>query len=320
MGTLTLLFAAGSADREVLSDVLEGALDGGLLRTLQGYGDEEIPAEPGEFEHGELVDEDDFAEEFGDEFGEDFEEPPLALPAKGRMLLHVIDVLKRWLRECPEGPLELGQRAGEAIAPLVCCWSATVTHALASEPLTLAELDRAVPVLVYETVEEHVEAMERAGLAEAVSGDGETRYALTEWMRRGFAPIAAAARMELHHPEPDVAPPEALDVDAAFQLTLPLLWLPPEVSGTCRLDVRIPGGDDFAVGAMAEVAGGRIVSASPLLDEKPATLITGTPVQWLDTLVDPPSLQLGVSGDLTLVHWLLIGLHEVLFRDVEPDS
>ncbi len=37
------------------------------------------------------------------------------------------------------------QRAGNAIAPLVCCWSATVTHALASEPLTLAELDRAVP-------------------------------------------------------------------------------------------------------------------------------------------------------------------------------
>jgi hypothetical protein len=111
-------------------------------------------------------------------------------------------------------------------------------------------------------------------------------------MRRGFAPIAAAARMELHYPEPDVAPPEALDVDAAFQLTLPLLWLPPEVSGTCRLDVRIPGEGDFAVGAMAEVAEGRVVSSTPLLEEKPETLITGTPLQWLDTLVDPSSPQL----------------------------
>jgi DNA-binding HxlR family transcriptional regulator len=310
VGTLTLLYAAGSADREVLVDVLESALDGGLLRTLQAdAAEEESPPEGGEF-----VAEEDFED---DEPGE-LDEAPMVIAVKGRMLLHVIDVLKRWLRECPAGPLELGPRAGNAIAPLVCCWSATVTHALASEPLTLAELDRAVPILDRETVEEHVEAMERAGLAEAVNSDGETRYALTEWMRRGFAPIAAAARMELHYPEPDLAPPEALDVDAAFQLTLPLLWLPREVSGTCRLDVRIPGGTNFAVGAMAEVESGQIVSASPLLDEKFPTLITGTPVQWLDTLVHPPSLQLGVAGDLTLVHWLLIGLHETLFRDVAP--
>lgn len=315
MGTLTLLYAAGSADREVLVDVLEGALDGGLLRTLQA----DAAEKEGLPEGGGFADEEGFEEEeLGLEGGE-LEEPLLDVAGKGRMLLHVIDILKRWLGECPAGPLELGPRAGSAIAPLVCCWSATVTHALASEPLTLAELDRAVPILDRETVEEHVEAMERAGLAEAVSGEGETRYALTEWMRRGFAPIAAAARMELHHPEPDLAPPEALDVDAAFQLTLPLLWIPREVSGTCRLDVRIPGETGFAVGAMAEVENGQIVSASPLLDEKCPTLITGTPVQWLDTLVHPPSLQLGVAGDLTLVHWLLIGLHETLFRDVEPD-
>jgi DNA-binding HxlR family transcriptional regulator len=318
---LTLLYAAGSADREVLVDVLASALDGGLLLTLQSEAAEQGVPEAEEFEDLGELDDEYFEEEELELADGELGEPLLDMADKGRMLAHVIAVLKRWLRECPAGPLELGPRAGNAIAPLVCCWSATVTHALASEPLTLAELDRAVPILDRETVEEHVEAMERAGLAEAVSadGDGETRYALTEWMRRGFAPIAAAARMELHYPEPDLSPPEALDVDAAFQLVLPLLWLPAEVSGTCRLDVRIPSEDDFAVGAMAEVENGQIVSASPLLDETTPTLITGTPVQWLDTLADPPSLQLGVGGDLTLVHWLLSGLHEVLFRGVEAD-
>jgi hypothetical protein len=321
VGTLTLLFAAGSADREVLVNVLESAFDGGMLRALQTERAEEGLPEDDTFDDEEF----DPAELDDDELGEALLEVPLddssaapGAPGKGMALIHVIEVLKRWLGECPAGPLELGQQAGNAIAPLVCCWSATVTHALASEPLTLAELDRAVPGLDYDTVEEHVEAMERADLAEAVNGTGETRYALTEWMRRGFAPIAAAARMELHYPEPDVAPPEALDVDAAFQLVLPLLWLPPEVSGTCRLDVRIPGEGDFAVGAMAEVADSRVVSSTPLLEEKPETLITGTPLQWLDTLVDPPSPQLGVAGDLTLVHWLVVALHEVLFRDAAP--
>jgi hypothetical protein len=325
VGTLTLLFAAGSADRDVLVEVLESAFNGGMLRALQTERAEEDPLEDKAFDDEEFDPAELDPAELDDELGETLlEVPPNDSPAapgapgKGMALIQVIEVLKRWLDECPAGPLELGQQAGNAIAPLVCCWSATVTHALASEPLTLAELDRAVPLLDYDTVEEHVEAMERAGLAEAVGGDGETRYALTDWMRRGFAPIAAAARMELHYPEPDVAPPEALDVDAAFQLVLPLLWLPPEVSGTCRLDVRIPGEGDFAVGAMAEVADSRVVSSTPLLEEKPETLITGTPLQWLDTLVDPSSPQLGVAGDLTLVHWLVVALHEVLFRDVAP--
>jgi hypothetical protein len=302
VGTLTLLFAAGSADREVLLEMLQEALGGGLLRALE------------ENEFGE--DDSDVQQAHEDDFEAEGLDIPPWTRGKGGQLLYVIHSLKRWLRDRPAGPLELGPRAGHAIAPLVCSWSGTVTHALASEPLSLAALDRAVPILSCETVEEHLVAMAHAGQVEALTGDGETRYALTDWMRRGLAPIAAAARLELHHPEPDVAPPEALDVDAGFQLLLPLLRLPEDLRGACRLDVRFPGGGDFAVGAMAEFEGGRIVSSSPLLEERPHTLITGTPIQWLDTLAHPSSLQVGVSGDLDLVDRLLVGMHRTLFGDV----
>jgi hypothetical protein len=306
-GTLTLLFVAGSADRDVLLEMLESALQGGRL----GQQLDDDPAEETEEEEYE-PDEDDleYEEEEEEEVGPD---TPMRASSKGEQFHFVAAILERWLRNCPDGPLALGPKGAKAIAPLVCCWSATVTHALASEAMTLTELDSAVQVLSYDAVAEHVEAMERAGQVEALPGPGEARYALTEWMREGFAPIAAAARMELHYPEPDVAPPEALDVDAAFQLVLPLLRLPEELAGTCRLDVRVPGEPSFPVGAMAEIGNGRIVASSPLLDSDGSALITGTPVQWLDTLVDPPSLQLGVSGDFSLVHGMLIALHETLF-------
>lgn len=331
-GSLTLLFIAGSADRDLLLEMLEGALQGGRLGPLDREAAEGQPYEGYEDDlEDDEIEEDGFDEEDEEAYEDEFEDEDeldetaserlspinpdslMRASSKGEQFLFVASILERWLRNCPQGPLEFGPEGAEAIAPLVCCWSATVTHALASEPLTLAELDRAVQMLNYETVAEHVEAMERVGQVEPLPGPGETRYTLTDWMREGFAPIGAAARMEIHYPEPDVAPPEALDVDAAFQLVLPLLELPEELEGAYRLDVRVPGEPSFPVGAMAEVEGGRIVSASPLLDSNGDALITGTPVQWLDTLVDPSSLQLGVSGDLNLVNAMLIALHETLF-------
>lgn len=161
--------------------------------------------------------------------------------SKGAQALFVASILERWLRNCPDGPLRIGPSGGEAIASLVCCWSATVTHALAKQPLTLAELDRAVGILDYETAEEHVEAMARAGQVEALPGDGETRYAVTDWLREGIAPIAASARFERRYPEAGMAPPDILDVEAAFQLALPLLRLPADLRGSCRLGVQIEG-------------------------------------------------------------------------------
>jgi DNA-binding transcriptional ArsR family regulator len=300
--------------------MLEGALSGGML----GPPEDDFPENEEYEEYGEFEDDEDELDE--DEFGDD-EDPLVArdsdqfvgphtmmrTSSKGEQALFVGFTLERWLRNCPDGPLQLGPNAGDAIASLVCCWSATVTHALARQPLTLAELDRALDLLDYETVEEHVAAMERTGQVEAQPGDGETRYAVTDWLREGIAPLGAAARLERHYQEEGTAPPDILDVEAAFQLTLPLLKLPTELSGSCRLGVQIPGGPPLLAGATAQVEGGRVVSSSSLLDDNPATWVTGSPVDWLDSLVDPSSTRLKAAGNLNLVHGLLYGLHEKLF-------
>lgn len=287
--------------------MLEDALAGGLLRPPDG----------------DLSDEDEF--DFEDEVddveaseapGSDLVVGPhtqMRVSSKGEQMQFVGFTLERWLRNRPDGPLQLELEAAETIAAFVFCWSATVTHALAKEPLTLPDLHRTVEILSYETAKEHVEAMERTGLVKAQSSDGEARYAVTDWLREGIAPIVAATRLERHHPDEDTAPPDILDVEAAFQLALPLLKLPGDLSGACRLGVQMPGEEPLLVGATAQVEGGRVVSSSPLLDADPETWATGSPVDWLDTVVDPSADRLEVGGDTRLVRTLLDALHETLF-------
>jgi hypothetical protein len=336
-GTLTLLFAGGSTNREGLLELLEAALAGGRL-----------DSSPGALDEGELGEcEDEYEEEDDDDYDENDEEegdydddgeleegerlldtlPPVLLESQGLLdphagvratergveFLFVAAALERWLRRCPEGALEPGPGASAAIASLVCCWSATVTHALAGQPLTLPELHRAVGILDYETAEEHVAAMERTGQVALQPAGGETRYALTDWMREGISPIIAAARYECHYPEQDVAPPDVLDVAAPFQLSLPLLLLPPDLRGSCRLGVRIPHETRLMAGATAEVDRGRVLASSPLLEREPENWATGSPLDWMDTVVDPAAAGVELGGDEQLAVALLVSLHETLF-------
>lgn len=315
--------------------MLERAFRGGLL----GPADDDLPGEEVLERYGDQTEEHglgpgDHGEDELTEDADDFDDGPLALlegdrvsdseatyrtTAKGEQAFYVGSVLQRWLGNHPGRPLKVGPQSGETLASLICCWSATVTHALAREPLTLAELDRAVlPIENRETVEEHVEAMERAGHARALPGNGETRYALTDWMREGIAPLAAAARMEVRYPEPDVAPPDVLDVEAIFQLALPLLRLPPDLRGSCRLGVQIPGGPPLMAGATAEIDKGSVVRSSTLLEEDPETWATGTPLDWLDTLIDPGAARIKADGDTRLTDALLKSLHERLFTPAQP--
>lgn len=308
-GTLTLLFMTSEESREDLLDLLERALQGGLLGEVD---EAELEEHLEERERGherpaegpmERVDASQFVGPH----------TSMKTTSKGELFLAVGLVLERWLRNCPDGPLRIGPEGADPLAALVCCWSATVIHALADEPLTLAELDRAVGLLDYETTEEHLDALLRNGLAEAEDRDGETRYAPTEWLREGIAPLAAAARAETLFPEEDVHPPDILDVEASFQLTLPLLQLPPDLRGTCRLGVQIPGGPPLIAGATAQVDGGRVVTSTTLLEQEPETWATGTLRDWLDTLIDPTAGRVEAGGDVELAQVLLECLHEKLF-------
>jgi DNA-binding HxlR family transcriptional regulator len=296
-GTLTLLFAWGSTDRRH------------LLETLCGE-----EADDGLFD-------------FDDEPGLMETLPPVLRESRsgiaprsltksmdrGEELLFVTFTLERWLDNRPDGPLKLGPEGAAAIASLVRGWSVTIVHALAAEPLTLAELERSAGAVSHETVAEQVEAMERAGQIEALPGGGEARYALTDWGREGIAPIVAAVRYERHYPEDDVLPPDVFDVEAAFQMALPLLRLPPDPRGSCRLGVRIPGEEPLLVGATAQVDEGRVVSSSPLLDNEPEAWAAGSPLDWCETVVDPATARLTLGGDTRLAGNLLEALHERLF-------
>jgi DNA-binding HxlR family transcriptional regulator len=304
-GTLTLLFISTAASREELLELLELALRGGVIGAL-------VDVVPDEIE----------ADDYEDLEEEDLPEPdlpiglhtPMRATAKGAEMLFVGFTLERWLRNCPGGPLKIGFEATGAISTLVCSWSATVTHALAGQPLTLAELERDVVTLSPETLDEHLQAMVKTGMVEArPDSGGETRYAVTDWLREGVAPLSAAARMERRHLEKDTASPDILDVEAAFQLALPLVKLPSDLAGHCRLGVQIPGDGALMVGATVEVEAGRVISASPLLDEAAETFATGSPIDWLDTLVEPSAGRIKLGGDTGLAGALIDGLYEVLF-------
>ena len=341
-GTLTLAYMTSMAPPEKLVEVLERARYGGLMgpvpegmsrqQALEEYGDgldegfgedyDDFDDEPEDDGGGYEYEDEEFEEKDDDEGGvatldaeEGYDtEPVYRTSAKGAQIVYVAGILQRWLHARPAGALEIGAQGGGAVASLLCSWSATVVHALAREPLTLAELDAAVDAVPErEVVAEHVEAMRMVGQVEVLETGGETRYALTDWMREGIAPIAAAAWVEVHYPEEQMAPPDLLDVEAAFQLALPLLRLPSDLRGACRLGVQIPGGPPLMAGATVEVDRGAVVASTTLLEENPETFATGSPLDWLDTLVDPSAGKITLGGDTRLAGALIESLHERLF-------
>jgi hypothetical protein len=328
-GAVTLMFALGS-DREDALEILEAALGGGLLEAAE---DEYVDDEDEEYEDEE--EEYDLDEEEVDE-DENLLEllPPVLLESqaalrprsagspspKGIQFLFVVSALERWLRNCPSGAIDLTVDSGSAVATFACCWSATVTHALAALPLTLPELHRTVAILDYETVKEHVRAMESDELVESRTEAGETRYSLSEWAREGIAPLIAAARYEAHYPMTDVAPPDILDVEAAFQMALPPVILPPSLRGSCRLGVQVPGGEGLIAGATAEVGRGRVLSSSTLLERQPENWVAGSPLDWMEAVVDPSTERLSCGGDRELAGALIEGLHESLFGTKEDTA
>ncbi|HET6571337.1 MAG TPA: hypothetical protein VFG58_07610 [Solirubrobacterales bacterium] len=243
---------------------------------------------------------------------------PLRLTGKGEEMLFVTHMIERWLRRRPQGPLSLGIAAARALAPMVLSWSATLTHALAPGPQTSKELERTLAaVLDAEAVEGQLESMVDSGQAEALYGSGRApSYLLTDWGREAISPIVAAVRFELRHPDPGLLPPDVFDVEAAFQMALPLLRLPEQLRGTCRAGVRIPDEPEpLVAGATVEVAEGRVAASSPLLEQTAETWASGTPLEWCEAVVDPTAAGLDAGGDTGLVAGLVEALHERLFGE-----
>ncbi len=311
-GALTLLYIASPMKRDFLLTMLAEATTGVELLDAADVPD---PNDPVDLE----IIADPYLVEPADPDADpdapiDWDTNLRAAPA-GHELLFVAFVLERWLNNCPEGSIELGPEAGPPLSALLSGWSSTVMHALAAKPLTVAEATEAVGTLSYDVVEERIEDMENEGQLEALDGeDGEERFAVTEWLREGIAPLAAAARMEHRFPPGDTAPISALDVEATFLLTLPLLELPEELSGSCSLAVEL---DESVVpspaGVTVQVEEGQIASYEVGLDGKADSWAAASAGDWLDTVIEPEAKLVRSGGERRLPHRLLYELHQTLF-------
>jgi hypothetical protein len=134
-----------------------------------------------------------------------------------------------------------------------------------------------------------------------------------EWLRLAIAPLAAAARLELLLPPGETAPIAPADVEAAFLLALPLVELPEELHGSCRLTVRVPGRPPELAGVVVLVEEGELITISTDLTMDSPNFASAGPAAWIDTLIDPSVAAVDFSGDPQFAFRLLYGLHEALF-------
>ena len=237
------------------------------------------------------------------------------LTSPGRQLLFVIDVLERWLDNAPEAPLPLGGSAAKsAIKALADAWSTRVLRVLAAGPLCLTELDGVIGSLSYPALERRLAAMRLVGQVERRASNGRgTPYAVTRWLRQGVAPLAAAMRWERCHMAASTPAISRIDIEAAFLLALPLLLLPQDISGTCRMAVEVPNGEQALAGVIARIDQGAVDFCSTRLAGSADAWALGAPAAWLDAVIEPDPGRLELGGDGALARALVDGLHRALF-------
>jgi len=220
----------------------------------------------------------------------------------GRSLLTIGQTLERWLQEAPAGPISLGTTASKsATKALVEGWSTNIIRALAAKPLSLTDLNRLIPRISYPSLERRLGALRLADLVEPYPGEGRgTPYRATPWLRRAIVPLAAGAWWERRYL---ADPPQIgrLDVEAAFLLAIPLIELPADLNGKCRLSVEIQGGSSpvFA-GVLICVEEGKVVSCSSRLEGEAEGWASGTAASWMRRM-NGQDADLEVGGDAELV-------------------
>jgi DNA-binding HxlR family transcriptional regulator len=244
-----------------------------------------------------------------------------SLTTSGEQFLAVASVLERWLKGAPDGSIGLGDPpAKSVIKALVEGWNATIIRVLAARPLSLTELAKLMTNISYPTLERRLAAMRRTGQLQARRGGNGSRgtpYEVTPWLNRAAAPLVKAAAWEREWAAAQTKTLSRIDIEALFLLAIPLLDLPEEASGRCRLAVEMRSGPEAEyAGAMVTVESGRPVSWSSRLEGKSDAWVGGTPSSWLGWMNghrDRP-LELGGSGRLAR------GTAEALGHALSPAS
>lgn len=244
------------------------------------------------------------------------------LSEAGHGLSPVSAILERWLRDSPDGALDLGGSAARAaVKALTDSWSTAMLRALAVEPLTLTELDRVIPGLNYPSVERRLAAMRITGLIEALESEGRgTPYAVTDWARRAAAALVAAAHWERRHARQPTLAFGRTEIETIFLLATPLLHVPNEASGACRLALEVStAGDRRLAGTIVAIDEGRALSCTHRLDGEVDAWALGSATGWLELMArgDLDGLELG--GDSLLSRAVLDALHHTLLGSQRPD-
>jgi DNA-binding HxlR family transcriptional regulator len=234
----------------------------------------------------------------------------------GEDLLAVAAILERWLERAPEGPLTLGTSPAKcAVKALAEGWSTTILRALAASPLSLTELDHIIASLSYPSLERRIGAMRLADQVEARPSNGRgTPYAVTRWLRQGVGPLTSASRWERRHLSRRAPPIAPIDTEAAFLLAVPLLRLPSDLSGSCRMAMEIPNSRGrHLAGVVIEVREGKIDSCATRLRGEPNAWASGSIDAWLAALIEADSDRLELGGNGLLARTFLDSLHMALF-------
>jgi DNA-binding HxlR family transcriptional regulator len=236
------------------------------------------------------------------------------LASAGADLLTVARALEAWLARSPDGPVPLGSpQAKNLVKALAQGWSSSIVRALASRPLSLTELNRLISGLNYPSLERRLGALRATGMIEPCPSETRTTpYRASLWLRQAIAPLAAAARWERRHAAEETTGIGRIDVEAAFLLTLPMLDLPAELEGGCRLAVESRGADSNMTGVTLNFSGGRIESCVARLEGRADAGLCGTATAWIDAVEDADMDRLDIRGDRDLALAILEGLHGFL--------
>jgi DNA-binding HxlR family transcriptional regulator len=235
----------------------------------------------------------------------------------GRELASVADVVASWLDAFPgPAPIALGSGAAKsAIKALVEGWSTGMIWAIASDPLSLTELDSVIASVSYPSLERRLGAMRHEGLVEALPTQGRgTPYGVTDWMRRAVAPLVAAARWERRRVSEETARIGERDAQAALQLALPLLRLATAASGSCRLAVQVEDDGKAALaGVVASIRGGVAEACDMRLESAADSWAVGSPEAWFAGVIAGEPGDLAFGGRPKLARETVLGLHRALF-------
>ncbi|HET8639303.1 MAG TPA: hypothetical protein VFL89_03545 [Solirubrobacterales bacterium] len=219
----------------------------------------------------------------------------------GAQLLRVGEVLDRWLEESPHGPMSLGTPAAKSnVQALIGGWSIYAIRALAAKPLRLTDLQRFVAGISYPKLGRRLDAMSHVGLLDRYreAGTAGTFLKATPWLRRAPAPLALGIAWEGKWAPDLAAPIKRADIEALFLLLVPLLEMPPSMSGVFRLvvDLQEGGQRDFG-GVSIRVDAGKVISCTTRMQAVPTTSISGDLPAWINWIAFREQKGLTIEGN-----------------------